>query len=143
MNRLSGYLRFAILFLMLLTIMLPLTSCSYGQAGPTSYNSGSNDLTLTGSQLIQYNLIRFDTTAAERTLTFPNAADIVSSISGVPAGTFTALVVVADGSNGVKITGRTNIIIKDSASSVKANTSQTLFIVLDNVSSGSQQVTVY
>jgi hypothetical protein len=144
MPRLFIRLHFPIIIILLSLIgMLPLTSCSYGQAGPLAYDSGTNNLTLTGSQLIQYNLIRFDTVAAERTLTLPSAADISSAISSVPEGTFTAIVVVADGPKNVKIAGGTNVIVKDSASSVKANTSQTVFIVLTNVSSGSQQVTVY
>ena len=136
------YFPFIILFLLLIGAPL-LTSCSYGQAGPLAYDSGTSNVTLTGSQIVQYNLIRFDTIAAERNLTLPAASDIASAISSVPAGTFTALVVVADGANSVKITAGTNVIVKDSASTVKANTTQTLFIVLNNVSSGSQQVTVY
>jgi hypothetical protein len=97
---------------------------------------------MTGPQVIQYNLIRFDTSSADRSLTLPGAAGIVSAL-GVPKGSFTAIAVTADGSHNVNIIGGTNVTVKPSASQVAANTTRTLFLILDNISSGSQAVTVY
>jgi hypothetical protein len=119
-----------------------LSSCYGSQSGPLSYDSGANNLTLAGPQIIQYNLFRFDTSAAERTLTFPSAADIVSALS-VPAGSFTACVVTADGEQAVKIVGGNGVTVKPSSSSIPGNTTKTLYIVLKSVSSGSQSVDVY
>ncbi len=126
----------------LAAVVILLTSCTYGQSGPQSLDSGANNLTLTGPQLAQYALFRFDTSASERTLTLPRAADIASTLS-VPAGTFTLLVIIADGSHNVKVVGGTNVIVKPSAADVPANTTRNIYVVLTNVNSGSESVTVY
>jgi hypothetical protein len=125
----------------LLIACLVLASCS-AQSGPLAYDSGANNLSLTSSQLTQYNLFRFDTASGARTLTLPPASDIVSAFS-VSAGSFTAMVVAADGSNAVTIKGGSNVTVKPSAAKIAPDTTQTIFIVLNNVSSGSQAVTVY
>ncbi len=121
---------------------LVLSSCYGSQSAPLSLDAGAGNLALTGSQITQYNLIRFNTAAAERTLTLPSAADIVSTL-GVSAGSFTALVVTADGGRDVKIIGGTNVTVKPSAATTPGNTTKTIFLVLENVGSGSQSVIVY
>jgi hypothetical protein len=132
----------ASIVLVFMVSFLILSACMGEQSGPMSFDSGANNLTLSGAQLTQYNLVRFETTAADLTLTLPSAADIVSSFS-VPAGSFTALVVTSDGGNKVKITGGTNVIVKPSAAEVPGKNTKTIFIMLKNVNSGQQSVVVY
>jgi hypothetical protein len=97
------HLVFSGIILLLMFGMLAFTSRSYTQSGPLEYDSRANDLTLIGSQITQYNLIRFDTANGECKLRLPSTSDIVSTLS-VPAGNFTALVIAADGCNTLKIT---------------------------------------
>ncbi len=131
-----------VILLACLSGALLFSSCEDSQRGPLAYDAKAGNLTMTGPQIIQYNLIHFDTAAAERTLTLPSAADIVSALS-VSASSFTAIVVTADGGSDVKINGGAGVTVKPSAASVATNTTKTIFLVLENVGSGSQSVIVY
>jgi len=133
-------------FLILLALSLfSLTSCLGSQGTPVSafYNSGTSDLTMTGDEFGQYVLFRFDTTDAERTLTSPSAADIVSRFSSPVVGSVSVFAVTADGSHSVTLTGGANVTVKPSAATADGNTTHTIFCELDNVTKGSEAVTFY
>jgi hypothetical protein len=98
---------------------------------------------MTGAQFGQYLLFRFDTDASEHTLTTPSAADIVSLFSSPVAGEISIFAVVTDGSHSVTVIGGPNVIVKATASTVAGNTTRTIFCELDNVSKGSEAVTLY
>jgi hypothetical protein len=138
--------RWHILALLIISMLslLSLTSC-LGQSTPQSafYDSRANDLTMTGAQFGQYLLFRFDTDASEHTLTTPSAADIVSRFSSPVAGEISIFAVVADGSHSVTVIGGLNVRVKPTASTVAGNTTRTIFCELDNVSKGSEAVTLY
>jgi len=132
------------LLILLVLSLSSLTSC-LGQSTPQSafYDAGARDLTMTGAQFGQYLLFRFDTDASEHTLTTPSAADIVSLFSSPVAGEISIFAVVADGSHSVTVIGGPNVIVKATASTVAGNTTRTIFCELDNVSKGSEAVTLY
>jgi hypothetical protein len=136
-------------FLALLIIsmlsLFSLTSCLGTQSTHLSafYDSGASDLTMTGTEFGQYLLFRFDTDAAEHTLTTPSAADIVARFSSPVVGDISIFAVAADGNHTVTVTGGTNVRVKATASTIPANTTHTIFCKLDNVSKGSEAVTLY
>lgn len=138
--------RWYILALLIISMLSlsSLTSC-LGQSTPQSafYDAGARDHTMTGAQFGQYLLFRFDTEASERTLTTPSAADIVSLFSSPVAGEISIFAVVADGSHSVTVIGGLNVRVKSTASTVAGNTTLTIFCELDNVSKGSEAVTLY
>lgn len=129
----------------LLTLVLFFSASCLSQSKPVSnfYNSATSDLTMTGDQFGQYVLFRFDTAAAELTLTTPSAADIVSRFSSPVVGLVSVLAVTADGSHIVTLIGGTNVTVRPSASTVAGNTTLTIFCTLDNVTKGSEAVTLY
>ena len=139
--------RWYILALLIISMLslLPLTSCLGTQGTHLSafYDAGAGDLTMTGTEFGQYLLFRFDTDASEHTLTTPSAADIVSRFSSPIVGDISIFAVVADGSNSVTIIGGSNVTVKPSASIVPGNTTRTIFCELENVSKGSEAVTLY
>jgi hypothetical protein len=125
-------------------IMIPfLASCTTGQTGPTFLDSGTNNLIATGQQFAQYNFFRFDTAAAGRTMTLPNAVDLSSALGSPSAGTFLVFIVTSDGANPVTITGNTDVTVKPSAATIPANKTQTLCAVFSILGSGGQAVTIY
>lgn len=132
-------------FILLVLSLSSLTSCLGTQSTHVSafYDSGASDLTMTGTEFGQYLLFRFDTAASERTLTTPNAADIVSRFSSPIVGDISIFAVAADGSHNVTIIGGPNVRVKPTASTVAGNTTRTIFCELDNVSKGSEAVTLY
>jgi hypothetical protein len=132
---------------LLIFLMLSLfsgTSC-IGTQGRVSvfYDAGPGNLTMTGAQFSQYLLYRFDTDSSQRTLTTPSAADIVSRFSSPVVGEVSIFAVVADGNHTVTVSGGTNVTVKPSASTVAAESTLTIFCKLDNVSKGSEAVTLY
>ena len=138
--------RWYILALLIISILslFSLTSClTQGTHLSAFYDSGTNNLTMTGTEFGQYLLFRFDTSSSERTLTTPSAADIISRFSSPIVGDISIFAVVADGSNTVTIIGGPNVIVKPSASIVPGNTTRTIFCKLDNVSKGNESVTLY
>ncbi len=133
------------LFILLALSLFSLTSCLGSQSKPVSafYDSGANDLTMTGAQFGQYVLFRFDTDASEHTLTTPSAADIVARFSSPVVGSVSVFAVTADGSHIVTLSGGTNVTVKPSASTIAGNTTLTIFCELDNVNKGSEAVIIY
>jgi hypothetical protein len=131
--------------ILLLFSVLSLASCALSQSTQSSdfYNAGASDLTVSGTQFAQYFLFRFDTAASGRTLTTPSAADIVASLSSPYVGEVFLFAVAADGEHTVTISAGVNVTIKPSASIVAPNTTLTIYCELDNVSSGSEAVTIY
>jgi hypothetical protein len=133
----------AIMVLVLALSGLALTSCAQGQTGALAYDAGANDLSVTASQMTQYYFFRFDTSATARTFSLPGAVDIVSSFSPAAANNFFIFGVTADGANEVNILGGANTTVKASVKTVAGNTTATIFCVFNNISSGSQAVSIY
>jgi hypothetical protein len=132
------------LFILLMVSLLPLVSCVTSQSTQSNfYDAGASDLTTSGAQFDQYYLFRFDTTASAHTMTTPSAADIVAGLSSPYVGEVFFFTVAADGSYTVTISGGMGVTVKPSASTVAANTTLAIYWELDNVSSGSESVTLY
>ncbi len=140
-SRIHRYLPL-ILISLLLVFTMPLASCTVGQ-GPSYFDAGAGNISLTGTQFAKYNFIRFDTSAGERTLTLPSASDLVSAASPSAADTFLVFIVAADGANAVKIIGGTSVTVKPSATVVQANSAVTLYCVFTNVNGSSAAVIIY
>jgi hypothetical protein len=107
------------------------------------YNAGNANLSVTGAQFDQYELFRFDTSTAALTMALPSAADIVNNLSSPYVGEVITFAVAADGSNNVTFIAGTNVTIAPSAQTVKGNTTLTMYCELDNITSGSDAVTIY
>jgi hypothetical protein len=129
---------------LLLIGVLSLTSC-VGSSTTASeyYNAGNANLSITGAQFDQYYLMRFDTSTSALTLALPSAADIVANLQSPYVGEVIDVAVAADGANNVTLIAGTNVTIKTSASVVPGNTTATLYCELDNITSGSEAVTLY
>ena len=144
MRRRSARWYLLALFILLMVSLLPLASCVMSQSSSSDfYDAGASDLTASGAQFDQYYLFRFDTSASAHTLTTPSAADIVSGLSSPYVGEVFSFVVAADGGNMVTISAGMNVTIKPSASTVAPNTTLTIYCEVNNVSSGSESVTLY
>jgi hypothetical protein len=140
--------KISVRYLPILLVFLAFTSflvaCTGSQNSQSQfYNAGNADFSMTGAQLDQYILIRFDTSTSAHTLALPSAADIVANVSSPTAGEVLTLAVAADGNSPVNLIGGTNVTIKPGASMVAGNTTLTMYCELDNVSSGSEAVTIY
>ncbi len=107
------------------------------------YNAGNANLSVTGAQFDQYQLFRFDTSTAELTMALPSAADIVNNLSSPYVGEVITFAVAADGSNNVTFIAGTNVTVAPSAQTVTGNTTLTMYCELDNITSGSDAVTIY
>ena len=144
MNR--KFVRFYLsIFVVILTLsLLSLVACTSSQSTQSDfYNAGNANLSVTGAQFDQYTLFRFDTTTSAHTLALPSAADIVANLSSPYVGEVIYLAVTADGSNAVTLIAGTNVTIKPSALTVAGNTTVTMYCELDNITSGSEAVTIY
>jgi hypothetical protein len=139
------YLTGFVIILTLSLLCLGLAACtsSSNQTQNDFYNAGNANLSVTGAQFDQYQLFRFDTSTSGLTLALPRAADIVANLSSPYAGEVFSFAVTADGNNTVKLIGGTNVTIKNSASTITGSTTLTMYCELDNVSSGSEVVTIY
>lgn len=118
-------------------------SCVGSSLPPAYYDAGGGDLTATGTQFLNTILFRFDTSVSGHTLTTPSAADIISAMTSPTVGNVLLFAISADGSNTVTILGGSNVTVKPGAATVMGNTTLTIYCELDNVSSGSQRVTIY
>jgi hypothetical protein len=129
---------------LLLIGALSLTSC-VGSSTTASeyYNAGNANLSITGAQFDQYYLMRFDTSTSALTLALPSAADIVANLQSAYVGEVIDVALAADGANGVTLIAGTNVTIKTSASVVPGNTTATMYCELDNITSGTETVTLY
>ena len=131
--------------IILIFSLLGFAACSSfsNQTQTNFYNAGNANLSVTGAQFDQYQLFRFDTSTSALTLALPSAADIIANLSSPYAGEVFSFAVTADGNNTVKLIGGTNVTIKNSASTITGSTTLTMYCELDNVSSGSEVVTIY
>ena len=121
-----------------------LASCTSAPSrGSSFYNAGAGDFTPTGTAFSQLFLYRFDTTAAGRSLTLPSAADIVAAVPSAVVGDVLVFGVTAEGDNAVTIIGGANVTVAASAITVRGHSTLTVFCVLDNISAGSQAVSIY
>ena len=125
--------------------LLLFASCIGGTAStpPDFYDAGAANLSVTGAQFDQYTLFRFDTSAAPRSLALPSAADIVNNLSSPYAGEVLILGVAATGANPVTLIAGTNVTVEPNAATVPANTTLTMYAVLNSITSGSEAVTIY
>ena len=133
-------------FVALLTLSLfCLGGCtsSSSQTKSDFYNAGNANLSVTGAQFDQYILFRIDTSTSAHTLALPSAADIISNLSSPYAGEVISFAVAADGNNAVTLIAGTNVTIEPSASVIAGNTTLTMYCELDNITSGSQAVTIH
>ena len=136
--------RFLLFVLVALLAGTMLAASCFSQGSTNSfYDAGAQDLPVTGAQMAQYVLYRFDTTGAGRTLSLPSAADIVSQIGSPTVGQIFIVAVTAEGTNPVTVTGGSGVTIKTSAATVAGNTTQNLYFVVRNITAGSQSLTVY
>ena len=122
--------------------ILLVSSCS---AAPRSvfYDAGAADYTATGAEFVQNWLFRFDTDAAGRVFTTPNAIDIVAVLTSPVVGQVIVFGVTANGGHDVSLIGGTNVTIKPSAALIPANNTLTLYMKLDNVDSDNSAITIY
>lgn len=136
--------RYLAIFSLLLIGTLSLTSC-VGSSTTASeyYNAGNANLSITGAQFDQYYLMRFDTSTSALTMALPSAADIVANLQSPYVGEVIDVAVAADGANSVTLIAGTNVTIKTSASVVPGNTTTTMYCELDNITSGTEAVTLY
>ena len=125
------------------TSLLLVTSCFSQGAVNSFYDAGAEDVSISSEQMSQYVLYRFETSGSGHTLTLPSAADIIDKVDSPTIGQLFIMVVAADGVNPVTVTGGTGMIIKTSATEVAGNTTQSLYFVITNTSSGTQSITVY
>jgi hypothetical protein len=136
--------RYLAIFSLLLFGTLSLTSCvSSSTTASEYYNAGNANLSITGAQLDQYYLFRFDTSTSALTMALPSAADIVANLQSPYVGEVIDVAVAADGVNSVTLIAGTNVTVKTSASVVPGNTTATMYCELDNITSGSEAVTLY
>jgi hypothetical protein len=126
-------------------VLLPLASCTTNTSSTQSqfYNAGDANLSITGAQFDQYYLVRFDTSVAPHTLALPSAADIIGNLSTPYVGEVFTLAVAADGSNTITLIAGTNVTVKPSALTVTGNTTLTMYAEFDNITSGSEAITIY
>jgi hypothetical protein len=123
---------------------LSLISCMGSSApAPQYYNAGDTNLSITGAQFDQYWLFRFDTSNSAHSMALPSAADIVANLQSPYVGEVINIAVAADGTNSVNLIAGTNVTIKTSVSVVAGNTTTTMYCELDNITSGSEAVTIY
>ena len=137
--------RYAVLFAAVLMIAAAcLTSCTTANTTPSQYyNAGDANLSVTGAQFDQYWLFRFDTSNNAHTLALPSAADIVANLQNPYVGEVINIAVTADGANNVTLIAGTNVTVKTAAAVVAGNTTVTMYCELDNITSGSEAVTLY
>jgi hypothetical protein len=123
--------------------LLLITSC-FSQ-GPTNvfFDAGADNLSVSGAQIAQYVLYRFETSGAGRTITLPSAAEILAQISSPTLGQLFAIAVTAEGANPVTVLGGVGLVIKPSAAEVAGNSTKNLYFVVTNTGSGTQSITVY
>ena len=133
-----------LIFVLVAISLLSLASCINSNSAQSDfYNAGNANLSITGAQFDQYTLFRFDTSTSAHTLALPSAADIISNISSPYVGEVINLAIAADGNYTVTLIPGTNVTIKSSASTVAGNTTVTMYCEFDNITSGSEAITIY
>ncbi len=137
--------KYTVIFVAVLILAgLSLASCMGSSApAPQYYNAGDTNLSVTGTQFDQYWLFRFDTSNSSHSMALPSAADIVANLQSPYVGEVINIAVAADGANSVNLIAGTNVTIKTAVSVVPGNTTVTMYCELDNITSGSEAVTLY
>jgi|SRR5208283_2317219 len=136
-------------YLPVLAVILPLSllllsSCSSTSSSSSEfYNAGNASISVTGAQFDEYILFSFDTSSSALTLALPSAADIVANTSSPFVGEVISFAVSAEGANAVTLIPGTNVALGQSIMTVPPNTTVTMYCVLDNVTSGSEEVNIY
>lgn len=142
---------FALFILIALGLFLT-ASCNVVTEKPRDdyLNAGNENLSVAATEFDpstqfrhQFTLYRFNTSSTGHTLTLPGAATIVANLTSPYIGELIVFGVTADGSNPVTLVGGANVTIKPSAQTVPGNTTLTMYCVLDNVTKGSEAVTIY
>ena len=142
---LKRYLPIVVIIILALSL-LGFAGCTTGSSSSNQseyYNAGNANLSVTGAQFDQYILFRFDTSNSALTMALPSAADIVNNLSSPYVGEVLSFAVAANGSNNVTFIAGTNVTIAPSAQTVTGNTTLTMYGELDNITSGSEAVTIY
>lgn len=138
-----GFLIVFVAFLVLSILCLGGCTSSSSQTKSDFFNAGKSNMSVTGAQFDQYTLFRFDTSTSAHTMAFPSATDIVNNLSSPYVGEVISFAVAADGSNNVTLIAGTNVTITLNAQTVAENTTLTMYCELDNITSGSDAVTIY
>jgi hypothetical protein len=142
-NYYGWYLPIILIGLFVLSL-LGFAGCTSSSGSSSQYyNAGNANLSVTGAQFDQYELFRFDTSTTALTMALPSAADIVNNLSSPYVGEVITFAVAADGSNNVTFIAGTNVTVTPSAQTVVGNTTLTMYCELDNITSGSDAVTIY
>jgi len=145
LSNFRNYLTVIIISLLTLSL-LGFAGCTTSTSSSSQseyYNAGNANLSVTGAQFDQYTLFRFDTSTSALTMALPSAADIVDNLSSPYVGEVISFGVAADGSNNVTFIAGTNVTIAPSAQTVAGNITHTMYCELDNITSGSEAVTIY
>ena len=145
MKRKLSWSFLAVLIVLSTISLLCLGGCTSSSTKKQSdfYNAGNANLSVTGAQFDQYILFRIDTSTSAHTLALPSAADIIANLSSPYAGEVISFAVAADGNNAVTLIAGTNVTIEPSASVIAGNTTLTMYCELDNITFGSQAVTIH
>jgi hypothetical protein len=138
-----GFLIVFVAFLVLSILCVGGCTSSSSQTKSDFFNAGNANMSVTGAQFDQYTLFRFDTSTSAHTMAFPSATDIVNNLSSPYVGEVISFAVAADGSNNVTLIAGTNVTITLNAQTVAENTTLTMYCELDNITSGSDAVTIY
>jgi hypothetical protein len=132
------------LTLVAIVLALTLSASCFGQSqGSAFFDAGAQDLSVTGEQMAQYVVYRFDTGSAGRSFTLPGASDIIAQIGSPTVGQIFIVAVTADGANPVNIVGSAGVTVKASAATIAGNSTQNLYFVVTDTTAGSQAVTIY
>ena len=142
-NYYRRYLPIILIGLFVLSLLGFAGCTSSSSSSSQYYNAGNANLSVTGAQFDQYELFRFDTSTTALTMALPSAADIVNNLSSPYVGEVITFAVAADGSNNVTFIAGTNVTVAPSAQTVVGNTTLTMYCELDNITSGSDAVTIY
>ena len=132
-----------ILLMTLPAIILLGSSCVSQGSSNSFYDAGAQDLSVTGKQMSQYVLYRFETSGGSHSLNLPQASDIISQIGSPTVGQIFIIAVTVEGTNPVMVTGGNGVIIKPSAATVPGNVTKNLYFVVTSTNSNGQTITVY
>ena len=140
---LKRYFPIVVIILLILSL-LGFAGCTTSSSSSSEYyNAGNANLSVTGAQFDQYILFRFDTSNSVLTMALPSAADIVNNLSSPYVGEVVSFAIAANGNNNVTFIAGTNVTIAPNAQKVTGNTTLTMYCELDNITSGSEAVTIY
>lgn len=105
--------------------------------------TATDDVVLTAAQVVT-KLLLIDTGGSDRLVTTPTAALLVAAIGNAKVGSSFVLTVrnTADADEDITITGGTDVAISGTAT-VLQNATKDFIVVVENVTSGSEAITMY